>query len=395
MLQDAILDFIDEQARAGQEELAHTISQLVQRRAPACYERMSHASHDAFLEPAVFAWLTAQRDDLDPYHTLYGALPLWDRPRRLQVTVDSQGRVYLPSCGYLEGLVPNSATTVERSLPEAPFLSAGQRINFVPAQRLESHHLEISHHMDTFLRPFFAAASSSAPDATALGSADAQRATVLCARALARLERLCPAIYKLLRIANRRIHLYRSTEPNSFAALSIHGAAFFNVPVQASEVFFLDDFAHQGGHVVFNAATLNQSRYLRRCGETPLREIGADPADSRTLYAAFHGLFTYSLILTVLSACFRSGVVETQDAHELRGRIAFYLLKFRIDLENLAQSGLLAQDGRYLYQGFLACYESVLAELHGAVQGLDLSNQGYVFDYGHFTALAANRAPRG
>lgn len=242
--------------------------------------------------------------------------------------------------------------------------------------------MEFTCEPDTITQPIFCWDGAD----VACDMVEPEPAQTLCAAALDRLAISHPTIYSLLLIANRRIHLYRSNELNSFASLSAHGAAFLNVPDNLSEVYFLDDFAHQGGHVVFNAATVDNERYLRCNAHTPLRELGADSSDTRSLYAAFHGLFTYSMILSVLAQYLLRDEPQGRIGHELRGRIAFYLLKFRIDLENLAQSRLFTNDGEYLYQGFLACYEKVLRECYDEVRGLDMSNQGYVFDYDQFSS---------
>lgn len=383
MLDAEIMDFIAQRARAGQSELAQTVRMLVQRRAPLCFDCLNQRADKVFLQPAVFAWLTSQRTDINPYQVFYAALALDQRPSRLSVAANGRGRAYLPGHGYVAGLTPNGTTWIHCRQPDGAFFAGSKMLRFEPAQYLGTRPTEFTCETDSILQPIFCWDGA---DVTC-DTVETEPAQTQCAAALDRLADSQPRIYSLLLIANRRIHLYRSSELNSFASLSAHGAAFLNVPDNPSEVFFLDDLAHQGGHVVFNVATLDTERYLRCDASTSLRDLGADPSDTRSLYAAFHGLFTYSMILSVLGTYLLSDDPQGRIGHELRGRIAFYLLKFRIDLQNLAQPRLFKADGEYLYQGFLACYEKVLRECYDEVRGLDLSNQGYIFDYDRFALL--------
>lgn len=388
MLDAEIMDFIAQRARAGQAELAQTVRMLVQRRAPLCFDCLNQRADKIFLQPATFAWLTTRRTDINPYQVFFAALPLDQRPSRLSVAANGRGRAHLPGHGYVAGLVPNATAWIDYRQADGAFFAQGRKLRFEPAHYLGSRPMEFTCEPDTIVQPIFCWNGTE----VACDTVEAEPAQTLCAAALERLAHSQSKIYSLLRITNRRIHIYRSSELNSFASLSAHGAAFLNVPDNPSEVFFLDDFAHQGGHGVFNAATLDNGRYLRCDANTSLHDLGVDPADTRSVYAAFHGLFTYSMILSVLGTYLLSDDPQGRIGHELRGRIAFYLLKFRIDLQNLAQPRLFKADGEYLYQGFLACYEKVLRECHREVQGLDLSNQGYVFDYDRFALLHRHAA---
>src|SRR4029077_13343896 len=101
-----------------------------------------------------------------------------------------------------------------------------------------------------------------------------------------------------------------------------------------------------------NALTQEKERFLGRPAVTPLRDCCPDQDDPRTLYSAFHGLFTYSTILWILTACAMREESSDRQRHEALGRIAFYLNKFAIDLAHLRAPGLLTADGRALHELF-------------------------------------------
>jgi HEXXH motif-containing protein len=200
------------------------------------------------------------------------------------------------------------------------------------------------------------------------------------------MRRATPALFDALRSVTRRIVLYSADLPNSFATLSAHGVAFLNVKDDNDEVFFVDDLAHQCGHIMFNALTQEKARFLARAADTPLRDFCRDREDPRTLYSAFHGLFTFSTILWILQACVADRELSDRQRHEALGRIAFNLNKFAIDLNNLATPGLFTSDGRALYELFEGVYETVFRAHHGVARDLDVSDQPYVFDYARFAA---------
>src|SRR2546426_2901954 len=106
------------------------------------------------------------------------------------------------------------------------------------------------------------------------------------------MRRATPALFDALHAVTRRIFLYNAELPTSFATMSAHGVAFLNVKDDNDEVFFVDDLAHQCGHVLFNALTQEKERFLARPADTPMRDFCHDQEDPRTLYSALHGLFT-------------------------------------------------------------------------------------------------------
>src|SRR5262249_42022183 len=91
--------------------------------------------------------------------------------------------------------------------------------------------------------------------------------------------------------ATKRIVIFNSDRMNSFASMSAHGIAFLNASVCDDEIFFLEDIAHQCGHIVFNALTFETEAYLAVDPDTPLWTYNNRPLETRTVYEAVHGVF--------------------------------------------------------------------------------------------------------
>jgi hypothetical protein len=198
------------------------------------------------------------------------------------------------------------------------------------------------------------------------------------------LRRYCPRIAHRLQACTRQIYLFRATLPHSFAPMSAHGTVFLNVPEEADEVFFLEDMVRQCAHVAFHAMTHDKQRYLSADPHRSLGDLLKDAADQRSLYSVFHALYTYVVIAEVLSAMLKSGELDERQSHEARGRLAYNLLKFRIDLQRMRKPGFYTAKGLLLYKRFAACCARHTLRDARLVEGLDLSNQPCHFSYAHF-----------
>jgi hypothetical protein len=83
---------------------------------------------------------------------------------------------------------------------------------------------------------------------------------------------------------------------------------------------------------MFNALTLNKKRFLSIEPETPLGTLHGNEHEPRTVYAAYHGLFTYVMIGWTLATLLERGAFEGRQAHEAIGRLGLILRKFAYDL---------------------------------------------------------------
>lgn len=379
---------IETAAQEGQIELSEIVRGLVQRNASQVYETLCMATTEPWLEPSLFAWFTHSVSNLDLRQVLYRWLSLPLRPQSLHVPVSTFGAAMVPGVVVFERLPPNS--TVEVSPSTTRYKSAGYRALLrtpgVAKKLLETQcGLEVCDNVDAQLESCLSrgGATGIMPVPQTLANEFFNGLSL----ALRLLRETSFELHQLLGRVNRRVYFYQAVGLNSFASISFHGACFLNVPRHATTIYFLDDYAHQGGHVVFNAATLRKEKYLAIPAETPLREVGGPAGDPRNVYAAFHGLFTYSTIVTALGNCYVFAAGDDDDVHELRGRLAFTLLKFRLDLKNLSRPDIFTVHGRRFYESFRDCYARAMKRYQADLKGLDLSNQPYSFDYGAFLNL--------
>jgi hypothetical protein len=128
-----------------------------------------------------------------------------------------------------------------------------------------------------------------------------------------------------------------STNPsitNSFATINAHGAVFLNVyQEECSEIFFVDDIAHQTGHVILTATTANRKGSFIIDETLQLSILLNDVTEYRSFYTLFHALYTYYTITLCLDKILKSKVLSIAMEKEAIGRIGFYMLKFEADLQ--------------------------------------------------------------
>lgn len=380
MLFDALADLIRDSLEEGQQLLALHLRTLIYKTARDWFERLPFEDDTAFLRPTLFAWFTGNDPDLTLAQLICGHLPAEQRPSSTPVRSDRKGRVFLPGLGTF---------LTEHPMSSGEWIQDGKRgilrlgnhyalATFQPEMRLDAHELAIYTQIPAVFEHFF-------PQPPLAGVEENTRFPIHELNvALLDLRHLDPLLYAAIRQVTSSIQLYRSEAPNSFASLSAHGAAFLNVPPDADRISFLDDIAHQCGHILFNAMTLQRQATLAIEPETPLRAIVPAVGDTRSVYSAFHGLFTYSLILRSLDARLNAPGLSLGERFQTRGRIAFYLTKFHTDLCNLNHARVFTPLGQLYYARFLQTYEAAYARYANSLKDLDLSQQPYVFSWSQF-----------
>ena len=118
--------------------------------------------------------------------------------------------------------------------------------------------------------------------------------------------------------------------------------------------------------------------------DTPMQTLCGDPADLRSINAAFHAQFTYSLICRVLTKIHDASSLQERQSHELLGRLGLILRKFEFDLSRLALPDAYTPAGRCCREAFVAEYQYFRARYGAFVDRFAYDNQPYAFDYGCF-----------
>jgi hypothetical protein len=334
---DDVLREVERNAAQGQQRLAEVMRMLAQRQRPDLCVLLELGDDRIFLEPLLFSYFAGGDGG----------------------TLEQVFARYLPR----GALADAAAVAADTELVAATTIELYRRLHPLHA-------------------PLFAGAVG-APD---LGVAtSARRHADHLATALRLIAELYPTYYRALVSVTRAIVVFSAQGVNSFAAPAAHGVAFLNSCECDDEIFFVEDLAHQCGHVLFAAATLDRDAYFAVDSERPAATMDGDD-EVRSLYVVLHGVFTEMVMTHCLERCLDSGRFAGRQLHELEGRLAFVLARYASDLAVLAEEGIFTTQGRWLFAGLLRAFEDAVERRGAAVGRLRLGNQPYNFSYERFAA---------
>jgi hypothetical protein len=377
----------------GQRDLADTIRRLVYRVDPQLFDRLDFADDDQFLHPLLFAFFTDPSPPIELPQIIYGLIDPLRRPELIQVRTDAFGCLCLGPIGDIQTAVPSGILEFGRVCPAAPYAClVGEKpvpFKLHPPLYVPGTRIQVVHNRHPLLERF--APICERTDVDIVQTTRYGISHLLLALGL--LQTYCQDIWAEVVAVTRLIVLFRAPQPNSFATLSAHGAIFCNLAYGDDEIALLEDVTHQAAHVSFNALTHNPSRILAIDPETPMQVLCNQCDDVRSVYAAFHGLFTYTLICRALASVYDNAVLPEYRSHELSGRLGFTLEKFAVDVQRLDLPGAYTAIGRRCYEAFSAEYHKLHARYSAALDGFDFGNQPYVFSYARFVERNAGSWP--
>lgn len=206
--------------------------------------------------------------------------------------------------------------------------------------------------------------------------------------ALSHIKKYNKDFFKLLELSTKYISLYKSDILNSFASITYHKTCFINViSERATEVFFIEDLAHQCGHIIFNILTIEAEKFLNYPKETMFGELIDKPLDiePRVLYGVLHGLFTYSCILECLDEYISNNSYSNQTLRlEALARIGFFTRKMSADLEAFYGKNIFTKLGDEAYKKFIENYLYMYDKYINDFKHYLYANQPYIYDFDIF-----------
>lgn len=182
---------------------------------------------------------------------------------------------------------------------------------------------------------------------------------------------------------------------NSFATIKVHGIAFINVyQDDYDEVFFVDDIAHQTGHIILTTLFIDKEAIFKIDEEQNVEDI-IRQKDHRNVHTLIHALYTYYTTLLCLDNCLKNNAFTKNQKREAIARIGFYLNKCTIDLDRFNQineffggiENVLALDGMKIYLFIEENLLSFSKKWFHITNKLNYSNQPYNFTLKDFNKL--------
>jgi hypothetical protein len=373
----ALLNWAAENFGAGQQHLAQCLKQRVSSVEGPIAELLDYSNDTIFREPSLFAFFAHQHSKLTLEQILYAYLADGSHLPEFAAYADHRGLVYLPRLGHVETATCKSVVTIDGNALATQLI----RLRCIPGTQIE-----LCLTPDPLLESFFRDADGREVRFD-LDVADRHARSV--GEAFEVLHRVSPELSASLVSVTRRVVVFRSEDLESFATVSAHGLAFLKVtsPYHATEVFFIEDLAHQCGHILFSALTVNRGAYLRVDPSTPLQQLTGAENEQRDLFTVFHGVFTEAVMCIALHSCLEAEVFSEVRHHELLGRLSYVMKRFHLDLLSLQGDDLFTERGRFVVHQCGLVFDEVFRCTRDHITRFDLRNQSYAFCYERFAAL--------
>lgn len=401
------IPFLTEAFLMGNETLTNTIKTMLYKKDEHVFDKIDFEDQAIYQEPLIFAFLNDHEIDYNIDWLLLGYMKK-NVDQAVSVQSDDFGRIYLANIGWLITGDKRAEFSLRRnSAQELSLFKNDEEVPFTLEPLLQSADgkLELVNHNIPLLRKCFYDTDGSLlqveiDEIAALRQHDLFRAIDL-------MKKYMPEYYNLVTLATKKIQVFNvdTYKSNSFATIGAQGLAFFNAYQEDyDEIFFLDDIAHQTGHIIMNGILFNKEDYFKVDPATILQNVYAENGDlyeTRDVEVLIHALYTYYSTFLTLNTFLDQQVFEGRKRHELLARMAFYLEKCYSDLSLFEQptfdfnkteklykpEDLFTENGLTIYNGIKHYFGEMFNKWNRITKSYDLGNQPYNFTYSKFIEL--------
>lgn len=360
-------------------EKINTVKILLYKEAPHIFEKIDFDNDEIFCDPLLFAYFrhkvintfTAEQEKelLEEFmQGYYIEKPIY----KIDHLYNEEGIAYMPSVGYFK---------------------KGEEKPFAPTFKVKDSSIKILRCATPFLKVIL---DIPAEDQLWNEKLYTDRIDQLN-NAMDLIRKNVPNQYKLIDQCCEYIYLFK-TDPansNSFASGNALGMAFFNVYQEHyNEIFFIDDIAHQTGHVIMNNLMFSKPTFYKIDQTQSVEEILGRP-DHRNVNILIHALYTYYTTFYCLDECIIANSFEGKLYKEALARIAFYRRKCEFDLEILdvvikhydGLENMLTQKGLNVVNSIKNKFDEINKKWGDTINAYDFSNQDYNFNFHLFEEL--------
>ena len=364
-----------------QDELINTVKYFIYNENPQLFEKVDFDNDNIFLDPLLFAYFNSKKYNLFPTEMLEELMQgyfIEKEDVKIIYSYNNEGIAYIPNLGYFRK---------ENTTPFEPICIIGN----TNIELLKCSLNLMSHIFPCPLNKIVAEYK------IIINENLIEKNIAFLSNALLFIKENSPEHFKLIEKCCKRILLFKSdpNNTNSFATINAHGIAFLNVYQEDyDEVFFIDDIAHQTGHIILT--TLFYERNLIfKLDETMLIENIIHEYDHRDIYTLFHALYTYYSIFTCLENCLEKKILKNSQKLEAIARIGFYIGLCKSDLNKMEVifsffegiENSLEETGINTYLSIKNKYEKIIEKWFRVTKHFIYTNQPYNFTYSKFLEL--------
>ena len=373
----------------GQSEFERILKTILNKEISNDFNQFKN-NHKVYTEPLLFALINGVPSPLQLEQIIFGYQEIQNRPKSLKLYFGKDELAYLPNHGYIKSKIKDAYAFANIQNGEITSISLNNHsvdFDFLPLHKICNNDFEIQVNECPVLNHLI----EQQDDKKYILKQVTEKALETLKSALIQIQKLQPELYWAFKLTTKKFYLFHSDQYRSMATTSAHGVCFINVAEKSEEdiIFFLEDIAHQCGHVSYYAQTIDKQAYFTINPEVVTMTDLGNEGDLRNIYQAFHGLFTYTTIFSTLIAYAKSKTLTENEEFSFKGRLAFFLRKFTLDIQLFNHREIFTEEGWNYYQFFTSKHHEFINEYAPTIEHFDLSSQPYIFDLELFKAKNA------
>jgi len=384
--------------------LIENIKLLLYKHDPNIFDKIDYEDDDIYQEPLLYAYFNSKVKKIDLDTIIYGYTKEKLRPEKLKVKSDTYGKFYLPNIGWFITNENNKSYELYKTANSLLYTLSSKEIicdyTFEPIEIIKGTNIELLKYPIPLLDEFYYDINGSVIDVEIENVTKFQRINI--EKAFNLIKKLAPKHYKLIESITKKVVIFNvdTTLRNSFATLNAQGICFSNAyQKDYNEVFFIDDIAHQTGHLIFNILIYDVEQFLKIHPETVVEKLhlGNNTTETRNIYVIFHALYTYYTTFICLDAFLDYEKNKySRNLHEVEARLLFYIGKCYQDIDLIENNeidniesinDIFTLKGKEVYLEIKRKYKEVSQKWREKLTGLNMSNQPYNFTYSKFAEL--------
>ncbi len=349
--------------------LYNTIKILFYKENPSILNQLDFDNDKAFLEPLLFAYFNSRKENLFSPQLLEEIMQGYfveKKPPQIAHSYNKNGKAYLPEIGYFK---KRTTEMVEPILKIEDF------------EILKEIHPVLEKYFVEFYKGHVLNENPEHEPKWKEGFEDLSNAIGIIKKHL-------PKFYQELIFANKKIYLHDNPKILNFTSVETLGMLYFYIIGKNNLLYFIEELIHQGSHNYLYYVIHNRKEYFKvDVDNLVMRDFTKQNWDYRTIYGAFHGLYTVTKRVECFDVLLSKNVFCGEEKHELLGRFSDQFSRFRTGLELLDQDEILTEKGKEFYRKLDTKCATILKKYSHLKNIFDLSNRDLDFRYDDFCIL--------
>jgi hypothetical protein len=351
-------------------EIINTIKLLIYKENSSLLEKVNFEDDSIFFEPLLFAYFNSKRNNQFSKEMLMEVMQGYFIEKEsvfLNESFDKYEIAFVPNVGYFDK-VKNKVENLLKVDEFEILKTCHPLLESYFVETYKSHTVNLNpEHKSVWLENY----------------QELEKAILIIKEHL-------PDFYKELLLANRRIYLHDNPKILNFASIETLGMLYFYVVGTQNLIYFIEELIHQGSHNFLYYVVHDRKEYFKiDVDNIVMRDLTHQQWDYRTVYGAFHGLFTVTQRVICFDILLSQNIFEGREKHELLGRMTDMIPRFKTGLELLDLDYVYTSKGKDYYFELASKCETILSKYQWLTTEFDLSHRDLDFRYNEFCELNA------